>query len=272
MDDTDRLIGPVLKIQRASEHLGDLYARHRYFGTPHPYGIYTERDEEAKVVRYRFHLYKTIPPEWSLIIGDLLHNLRSALDLIAWQLVEANGNRPDEHTKFPIGESEKAWESGESGAKILQRKGHAIGDEPMAVLRTLKPYKGGDDALYALHRLNIEDKHHLLIPAYGARIDTVLVFPNGRFIPLWDSHHGPPTVLEEGTVLATMPFDTEGEMKPQFLIDIALGEAPVAGKEMLPMLTELASQVDGVLKAFGRFLQPPLPPAHLQPPKGREAW
>jgi hypothetical protein len=35
--------------------------------------------------------------------NDAVHNLRSALDYLAWQLVEVNGNTPNEKTCFCIG-------------------------------------------------------------------------------------------------------------------------------------------------------------------------
>ena len=40
--------------------------------------------------------------EWSLILGDLLHNLRSALDHLAWQLVVDGGGTPSQDTNFPV--------------------------------------------------------------------------------------------------------------------------------------------------------------------------
>jgi len=42
------------------------------------------------------------PAEWSAIIGDAVHNARSALDHLAFALVEANGGSADENTTFPI--------------------------------------------------------------------------------------------------------------------------------------------------------------------------
>jgi len=41
-------------------------------------------------------------PSWSAIVGDCLHNLRSALDHLAYQLVRVSGGTPNIHTQFPI--------------------------------------------------------------------------------------------------------------------------------------------------------------------------
>lgn len=252
----DRLIGPTLKLRRANYHLSDLDARLREFATPHPYDVVTERDEVAKATEHKFHMVKVIPEEWSLVVGDMLHNLRATLDLIAWQLVEANNGTPDDATKFPIGRRDKrSWEVGEGGAKVLARPKKAIHKDAMTVLHWLKPYKGGDDALYALHELNIVDKHSLLIPVYGALRETVMRFPDGSLIPMHMPGAGPPKPLQEGARLALMPFDADGQMEPVFDIGIAFGEAPVAGQEMLPTLRVITRQVEGVLKAFEPFLR-----------------
>lgn len=43
-----------------------------------------------------------VPLTFSAIIGDVLYDLRSALDHLAWQLVIANGGTPNRDTAFPI--------------------------------------------------------------------------------------------------------------------------------------------------------------------------
>jgi hypothetical protein len=48
-----------------------------------------------------------VPPELGLILGDFVHNVRSALDYVMWELVP-DGSRGS-HTQFPISESEKKW-------------------------------------------------------------------------------------------------------------------------------------------------------------------
>jgi hypothetical protein len=247
----DRLLGPFLKLERAYEHLADLNIRMQYFETPHPYQIRKQHYPKAKVTRYRFHARKTVPPEWSLIVGDCIQNARATLDFVTEQLVRANGGTPDKDTRFPISASENAWLKGAFGLPVLQRKGHAVSDPAVTVLRGLKPYKGGNDAFYALHRLSIQDKHHLLIPAYTASTDTFLVNQqNGQFIPLWS--RGQVRLLKEGTLLFERPDNLD--MDPQFHIVVALGDAPVAGKEMLPLLGELLDQTQGALQALRPFL------------------
>lgn len=44
-----------------------------------------------------------------MLVGDYVHNVRSALDHVVWQLVIANRGAPGRHTQFPIALTEKHW-------------------------------------------------------------------------------------------------------------------------------------------------------------------
>ena len=52
----------------------------------------------------------TVPVEWSVIIGETLYNMRSALDHLIWQLVLANGHTPGRHNQFPISKDCQHWQ------------------------------------------------------------------------------------------------------------------------------------------------------------------
>ncbi|MBK8447340.1 MAG: hypothetical protein IPL41_11850 [Micropruina sp.] len=52
--------------------------------------------------------------DWSLDIGDAIHNIRSAFDALAWGMAHANGKQPThpKSVKFPICETDKQWREG----------------------------------------------------------------------------------------------------------------------------------------------------------------
>ena len=58
----------------------------------------------------RSHNAPDLPGEdWALRIGDCIHNLRAALDYIAWRLA---GSRPtDTQTQFPIFNTKPGWDT-----------------------------------------------------------------------------------------------------------------------------------------------------------------
>lgn len=96
-------------------------------------------------------------PEVGAIIGDVVHNLRTALDLMATQLVVIAG----ESTKdvyFPFSKS-----ADEFDGAITSKKFHRAGADAVALLKTFSPYWGGNELLRGLHDLDIQDKHKALV-------------------------------------------------------------------------------------------------------------
>ncbi len=103
----------------------------------------------------------------ALVAGDALHNLRSALDHLAWELAERYGSGGDDQTAFPIlaKEPNKGW-----SAYAARRLGGATHSGVLSLLERYQPYRRDpraptDELLWILHRLNIVDKHHTVRPA-----------------------------------------------------------------------------------------------------------
>jgi hypothetical protein len=94
-----------------------------------------------------------------LAVGDAIHNLRSALDHLAYQLVDigTEGKGPFEDVYFPISRNAAIYEK----AKV--RKVAGMVKEAIGAIDAVKPYGGGNDLLWDLHRFDILDKHRLLI-------------------------------------------------------------------------------------------------------------
>ena len=97
----------------------------------------------------------------ALIIGDALHNLRSALDLMYYQIVLACSGTPSDWTKFPVYDTSEKLDPWLSSAL----KGKQINECVLKLLHDdIKPYKTGNPLIFALHCLNISDKHEFFIP------------------------------------------------------------------------------------------------------------
>jgi hypothetical protein len=157
-----------------------------------------------------FTVYATLseqPPRdpISLLIGETLHNMRSALDNLAFALSSAYTNPlPEEfanNSEFPIfGDEDRQGNSGvgEARFKAVDRKGDPARGSGLAkiqgwhpdaktIVEGLQPYKRGDDyrsdPLWVLHELDRINKHRLLhtcaaVPT-GTRWD-VMNFVNVR--------------------------------------------------------------------------------------------
>lgn len=163
---TDIFLGPSLKINRAKEHLDRLKAEFAEFQAKNPYGVTIEEQFQPRRRIIRFKEREQVPQHWSAIIGDILHNLRSALDNLAVGLVIANGCTSKtgiNETSFPIAASNSDFEKMISGKQFRRAS-----EKAKKVTRRLKPYQGGNDSLYIVRQLNNRDKHVAILPAVAA--------------------------------------------------------------------------------------------------------
>jgi len=97
------LSGCQLKMRRADEHFEALQNSMHDFMRRDPYEVIQDFDSEANQYVVRVKVRERPPIEWSPIIGDIIHNIRSSLDHLAWQLVKRNAEEPiPGKTQFPI--------------------------------------------------------------------------------------------------------------------------------------------------------------------------
>lgn len=107
---------------------------------------------------------KREPPidEWSLILGDALHNLRSAFDTLIWALATIDGAQPKMPTQvtFPLTKSERDW-----NARVATLE--SVPAVFLERVKRLQPWVDGVERdksmLWLLHRFDIVDKHRGLI-------------------------------------------------------------------------------------------------------------
>lgn len=151
----------TLKFERARRHLGviheaiDEFVSTAYEGS----ASYCEVDTG----NYALKLGEIRHPDHGLavIVGDFLHNLRSALDHLAFQLVrfpvEDGGDKtPEDKISFPLCDTPASFER--SKWKV---RGSAPGVE--AIIEGLQPYSVAQQPfLWLLHELNNWDKHRVL--------------------------------------------------------------------------------------------------------------
>jgi hypothetical protein len=98
----NRLEGIKLKIERAKNHIRDLESVIVPFLDTEPYTHAADLLPQISHYSIRLATVKPLPSCIPIIIGDAIHNVRSALDHLAWQLVEAGGGTPNHRTALPI--------------------------------------------------------------------------------------------------------------------------------------------------------------------------
>lgn len=105
----------TMKLVRADEHLQALNNEVVNFLAIRPYEVVTQQDGSRDNISAKF-VYRHAPPDKLLmLIGDVLHNLRSALDHLAWSLA---GAKADRSTEFPIFCEERGFLGQRGRAKI----------------------------------------------------------------------------------------------------------------------------------------------------------
>lgn len=165
------LDGPRAKVKRAKAQLIALQEDSQRFFAKNPLIAVTQFDKKAGNYAIRVKECPSgLPEQWSVIVGEIAHDLRSALDLLAWQLALLQPATPYDWTAFPIhsiGRSRRKktrsfWGKQEKGPPCLE----SIHRRYWARIEAFQPYKGGHgylrSPLFLLHELNNADKHRLI--------------------------------------------------------------------------------------------------------------
>jgi len=80
----DRLPLIFYKVERAEKHIEDLLLACEAFFDSKPYEIEIKVDPDKSERSYHLVRMAEVPDEIMLICGDAIHNLRSALDYLAY--------------------------------------------------------------------------------------------------------------------------------------------------------------------------------------------
>lgn len=210
----------LVKLKRAGKFIGELRSALDQYLVRVPFEGVITATKDGPTVEIK---WDGIGLEPGAVIGDCVHNLRTALDLMASQLARSNGHS-DKGVYFPFGDSE----DGLSDA-LRRKKFDRCGDDAVKLLVSLAPYRGGNEMLRGLHDLDIQDKHSALILAHQTfewRIE-------GEF-----------TVPEVGSIHVPAKLDVSNHVF-HFPPD-----GPLAGRPIIQTLEELVQLVEGILKSF----------------------
>ena len=89
------LAGVWAKIERAEKHVNEFDNAQRAFLHSYPVTFTHKQDQSTGHYKVIIENIRPVPLELSLSIGDAIHNLRSALDLLACQLVRLENQAHD---------------------------------------------------------------------------------------------------------------------------------------------------------------------------------
>jgi hypothetical protein len=206
VDEHDLFRGSRLKVKWANHHIATLKDTLNAFMQTDFYRVRIEEDVELKgskcdppVDSVEVEVTQDLPSEIPLIIGDVVHNLRSALDLAMCESVQEFGGTLHRHTHFPIRETRQEVVS-------AVKKGAVDGvpvDFITFLIECIQPYRGGNDTLYTVHDLAVRDKHRMIIPTFT--LSPLILTEGGRKTG--------PDVLGHSILITPR----RGEVKKQFI-------------------------------------------------------
>ena len=219
--------GVAAKIARAETQIEALDADLGAFCTKIKGLIVHETNSEAGEQAWVYRgATPNAPIEWSVSVGEVLYNLRSALDHLVWQLVLGNGQKPGRNNEFPVVNSHDDWQD------ATRWKLTGVGDDVKEQIRRLQPYTGGINlpfdvsAFWTLQSLCNIDKHRhpIFCIAVTSGIGPVVFGENQPPRRISASRHplkGTAILgkINPGSVLLRLN-DPEQGLKPEFQIEV----------------------------------------------------
>jgi hypothetical protein len=218
MDQFSRLIYVEMKTRRAQEHFTALQAElDKWLENPKKYTVreYTDFDHGVHIVRVEIgYISKAIP----VLVGDFVHNLRSALDNLAWELAHLPPKRVfteagERHINFPI------FKRRDDPTYVSRRS--LFPSAVAEIFDSFQPYKRGDafrdDPLWQLNELWTLDKHRA-IPMNSNSVN--LNFPGTE----WQRYFREIDYGAEVHFPILMYYASKVHLKPTVSVEILFGE------------------------------------------------
>jgi hypothetical protein len=149
--------GSKLKIERARTLIGELYTiLERYIQSKPIEGEERPHSSGGRLITMR--MSEPLPAVVSAIAGDVIHNLRSALDLMICDLVRQNGGHVTRSNSYPT--SQQGFAKQTVGVSLDAAK----------LLKRLRTASRWNEVIWAMHQLDLLDKHNTVIAVTGATV------------------------------------------------------------------------------------------------------
>ncbi|MBN1528365.1 MAG: hypothetical protein JW895_04855, partial [Thermoleophilaceae bacterium] len=271
------LEGVELKLERAKDHFHTLSESITTFlRDPKTYSTVFQTNKERRPVLVMEDI-KDPSPEWDVFIGDCVHNLHSALDHLAFQLMVGN-TPPLRQREFITSSAFPIFLSGPRFAKLRSKgpkRGQPTPDSGLhkilgvsatarTIIERLQPYhrrkNPGTRSLWELQELSNANKHRLFPLVYSS-------FELGQFEILGSvpfalhNFESTPGRLKRNAVIArwayvTVPTPISMKVNAELVTDITFNKGPrtpypVRGRSVLATL-------HGIMRFIAAEVVPPL--------------
>jgi hypothetical protein len=255
--------GVELKLARARMHAQAFGASVAEWQS-HPLSAHGEISEDRRIYKLVLDEFAVVPPVelWGMLIGDCIHNLRSALDNLCFSAARLKCDPPADPrgVQFPIFDTKVAYN--DSAARTLRQ----LPDTAVHLLEHFQPFqKGAADeiqkhSLMALQHLSNQDKHRIpqvaLLRVHQRDHRQELTFESNIEAEEWIAA-APHFVIEGGpiwagsTLISVTCSRPAGRIRGTVTVEaFPVIDTPIGLQGACPAIDALALQVVTIFDAF----------------------
>jgi hypothetical protein len=232
-DPTHPFAGIVEKLKRANENIGNLHGELVAFFEVSDYPLVPDVKSQEWQKAVDYHRSRTIPNRFSVLSGEIIHQMRSCLDHIAWHFSSPEYRIKGENAiEFPVFRKEPITkdEIGRYGRKV---KGIAD-PKVISLIRAMQPYNRRSDPetdpVCIVHDMDRFDKHRelaivvscaaVIIPANAGRevALTMIKYSEGKTLNDAELALVRQVLKQNAIVAPQIAFAKFGERKNQFVV------------------------------------------------------
>jgi len=194
--------GIQARMHRARDQMELLHSEIDAFFARKPYELVVETNRGQTEIYVVVKEREGVPVAWSILVGEIVHNLRSALDQVVSELVIHKTGLPPsaDTTRFPIFLTAADYRSNR-GEKVWLR---GVGSTARAIIKAAQPFETGEgrtSPLWHLHELSNWDSHRVIPLVAATRRSAEGEAVAGEMWGLGIAFEGP---LAPDTVLGTV--------------------------------------------------------------------
>jgi hypothetical protein len=236
---TDIFASAKSVLRRANHHITNLEFAVKVITPDQPYSYVL--DQDAKTGEYFHKLIRSqdFSGNISCIMFDAVNNLRACLDQMTFAIaVKHRGG--DKFAPFPFSSDADHWPNKINGLK------HDLPAQIRMLFERFKPYKGGNNTLWALNYLANVKKHALLVPAGYLGISVRI--PAGTDVPPVDVTPSPSGDKDEIIIYRSFePVNRHPNIEVTYRIVIDHPEGVIQGQPPVPLLNAMSGEVERVM-------------------------
>jgi hypothetical protein len=219
----DDLLEAYAAADWAISHLEGFQRRLKTWIDHPPYSLVEEPHPEMGKKLFKLRVDSPLPATFNAEVGAIINTIRTSLDLLASALARRNGKKPSADRHFPIYPSLYDFID---PLNVAKRKDW-LSERERSLIEKLKPYRGGNDRLFALHHFDVTRKHERLIEVRivptAISVSPVAYAQGLEFRPVWPG-------FQDDAVIAWTGIDaTNSEF--QMALDVTFNEGDLVANE-----------------------------------------